>query len=131
MENAILNLVINARDAMPDGGDITIRTTDVMANAAAEGEANDLGEHVWLAVVDTGAGMSEETRRKAFEPFYTTKPMGKGTGLGLSTIHGYVLQSNGQVSIDSEPGHGTTIHIRMPRARIDASADTSTTEPLS
>ncbi|HET6586553.1 MAG TPA: ATP-binding protein [Oleiagrimonas sp.] len=126
MENAILNLVINARDALPDGGDITIRTTDVVADAAAESEASDLGDHVWLAVADTGAGMSEEIRRKAFEPFYTTKPMGKGTGLGLSTIHGYVLQSNGQVSIDSEPGHGTTIHIRMPRTHVAATADTET-----
>lgn len=127
MENAILNLVINARDALPEGGDITIRTLDVMAADGPESEVGDLGDHVWLAVADTGTGMSEETRRKAFDPFYTTKPMGKGTGLGLSTIHGYVLQSNGLVSIDSEPGHGTTINIRMPRTHVEA-ADTLTTE---
>lgn len=128
MENAILNLVINARDALPDGGNITIRTTDVAAGAESSDGGDDLGDHVWLAITDTGIGMSEETRSKAFDPFYTTKPMGKGTGLGLSTIHGYVLQSNGRVSIDSELGHGTTIHIRMPRAHVDA---TTNTEALS
>ncbi len=124
MENAILNLVINARDALPDGGEITIRTVDVAADAEPAPETTPLGDHVWLAVIDNGTGMSEETHRKAFDPFYTTKPVGKGTGLGLSTIQGYVLQSNGQVDIDSEPGRGTTINIRMPRALAGAAAAT-------
>jgi signal transduction histidine kinase len=116
MESAILNLVINARDAMPDGGQITIRTDDVRVDP--DHPMNDLrgGEYVRLRVDDTGAGMSEEVRRKAFDPFFTTKPVGKGTGLGLSTILGYVEQSHGVASIDSEMGCGTTITIVLPRA---------------
>ncbi|HET6913145.1 MAG TPA: ATP-binding protein, partial [Rhodanobacteraceae bacterium] len=116
MENAILNLVINARDAMPDGGRVTIRTRDIHVDA--EHPLDDLqpGDYVHLCVDDTGVGMSEEVRNKAFDPFFTTKPVGKGTGLGLSTILGYVMQSNGHASIESEEGKGTTINIVMPRA---------------
>jgi signal transduction histidine kinase len=106
MENAILNLVINARDAMPDGGDITVSTLDVSVEA---------GDCVRLRVADTGIGMSEEVRSRALDPFFTTKPVGKGTGLGLSTILGYVLQSSGRLGIDSKPGMGTTVDILLPR----------------
>ncbi|HEY9111092.1 MAG TPA: ATP-binding protein [Rhodanobacteraceae bacterium] len=114
MESAILNLVINARDAMPSGGDITIRTADVRLEADA-GSGLQAGDHVQLRVADTGVGMSEEVRSRAFDPFFTTKPVGKGTGLGLSTILGFVLQSNGRLSIDSELGMGASIDIVLPR----------------
>ncbi|MGH8192568.1 MAG: sensor histidine kinase, partial [Rhodanobacteraceae bacterium] len=113
MENAVLNLVINARDAMPEGGDITISTLDVPDDAGVD--APDAGGHVRLRVADTGCGMSEEVRSRALDPFFTTKPVGKGTGLGLSTILGYVMQSNGHLDIDSKPGVGTTIDIVLPR----------------
>jgi signal transduction histidine kinase len=116
MENAILNLVINARDAMPDGGQITLRTADVAVDAQHPLRDLGQGEYVHLCVQDTGSGMSEEVRRKAFDPFFTTKPVGKGTGLGLSSILGYVEQSGGAASIESAPGRGTTIHIVLPRA---------------
>jgi signal transduction histidine kinase len=121
MESAILNLVINARDAMPEGGQITVCTADLSVDA--EHPYNDLpdGDYVHLCVGDTGQGMSEEIRRKAFDPFFTTKPVGKGTGLGLSTILGYVVQSGGVASIDSEVGHGTTVHIILPRTTTDIS----------
>lgn len=113
MENAILNLVINARDAMPSGGQITISTADVQAEA--DQRTGQSGERVRLRVSDTGTGMSEEVRSRALDPFFTTKPVGKGTGLGLSTILGYVLQSNGELRIDSELGAGTTVSIELPR----------------
>ncbi|HTM27738.1 MAG TPA: ATP-binding protein [Rhodanobacter sp.] len=119
MENAILNLVINARDAMPDGGQITLRTADVQIDAGHPLSDLGQGEYVHLCVQDTGSGMSEEVRRKAFDPFFTTKPVGKGTGLGLSSILGYVEQSGGAASIESAPGRGTTIHIVLPRARSE------------
>src|SRR5690348_8026325 len=123
MENAILNLVINARDAMPDGGDIIVRTQDVRVDT--EHPLDDLqhGDYVHLCVDDTGMGMNEEVRREAFDPFFTTKPVGKGTGLGLSTILGYVMQSNGHVNIESEEGKGTTINIVMPRAKNDIASE--------
>jgi signal transduction histidine kinase len=123
MENAILNLVINARDAMPDGGKITLRTHDVRVDAEHPLDNLQTGDYVHLCVDDTGTGMSEEVRRKAFDPFFTTKPVGKGTGLGLSTILGYVMQSNGHASIESEVGKGTTINIIMPRATSDVASE--------
>ena len=116
MENAILNLVINARDAMPEGGQITICTDDLRVDASHLLDGLADGDYVHLRVVDTGVGMNEEVRSKAFDPFFTTKPVGKGTGLGLSTILGYVEQSRGVASIESQPGRGTTIHIILPRA---------------
>jgi signal transduction histidine kinase len=116
MENAILNLVINARDAMPDGGSISICTEDLRVDSAHPANGLGAGDYVHLRVVDTGVGMSEEVRSKAFDPFFTTKPVGKGTGLGLSTILGYVEQSNGVANIESQPGRGTTVHIILPRA---------------
>ena len=114
MENAILNLVINARDAMPKGGQITISTAD-MHVAADERSGQAAVDQVRLRVADTGTGMSEEVRSRALDPFFTTKPVGKGTGLGLSTILGYVMQSNGRLSIDSELDKGTSVDIVLPR----------------
>jgi signal transduction histidine kinase len=119
MENAILNLVINARDAMPAGGQITISTVDLSIDADHPRDELPPGDYVHLRVTDTGTGMSEEVRRKAFDPFFTTKPVGKGTGLGLSSILGYIVQSDGVASIDSEIGRGTTINILLPRATSD------------
>ena len=114
MENAILNLIINARDAMPEGGQITVSTADVRVDAG-ELPGQKVVDQVRLRVADTGIGMTEEVRSRAMDPFFTTKPVGKGTGLGLSTILGYVLQSNGRLSIDSEVGVGTSVDIMLPR----------------
>jgi len=114
MENAILNLVINARDAMPRGGQIVISTADLPV--AVDGCSGEMAvDQVRLRVADTGTGMSEEVRSRAVDPFFTTKPVGKGTGLGLSTILGYVMQSNGRLSIESELDKGTTVDIVLPR----------------
>ncbi len=112
IENALLNLVVNARDAMPEGGAVTIATRNV---------ADAIGEVVEVAVADTGIGMSAEVLAHAFEPFFTTKDVGKGTGLGLSQVYGFVSQSGGTVDIDSAVGRGTTIRIRLPRAAAPAS----------
>jgi signal transduction histidine kinase len=111
MESVVLNLAINARDAMPEGGTLIIAT----ANRGHVGDAGVAGDQVELTVRDTGMGMSDEVRRKAVEPFFTTKPQGRGTGLGLSMTFGYVRQSNGEFFIESEIGKGTTIHILLPR----------------
>lgn len=122
MENAILNLVINARDAMPEGGQITISTADLHADAD-ERSGQAAVDQVRLRVADTGTGMSEEVRSRALDPFFTTKPVGKGTGLGLSTILGYVMQSNGRLSIDSEVNKGTSVDIVLPREMRDVAAE--------
>ncbi len=121
MENALLNLAINARDAMPDGGRLTILTEDVALSPedlAGEVEAVP-GEYSVIAVRDTGAGMPPEVMERAFEPFFTTKALGQGTGLGLSQIYGFVRQSKGLVRIDSAEGRGTTISLFLPRAATD------------
>ncbi|MGE3229844.1 MAG: ATP-binding protein, partial [Hyphomicrobium sp.] len=113
LENAILNLAINARDAMPGGGDLTIETRNTT------GEETDLsggGAFVLISVSDTGHGMTPETLERAFEPFFTTKEAGRGTGLGLSTIYGFAEQSGGRATIASEVGHGTTVNLYLPRA---------------
>jgi signal transduction histidine kinase len=118
MENVILNLAINARDAMPDGGRLVVETRDVtLEEAPPEVESGSFvpGEYVALAVIDTGTGMPEEVRRRAVDPFFTTKPQGKGTGLGLSMTFGFVRQSGGYLVIESTPGRGTAITILMPR----------------
>jgi PAS domain S-box-containing protein len=116
LESAILNLVINARDAMPDGGQLTIETSNVVFTKAdlAHGETLEPGNYVMLAVSDTGTGMSQATIDKAFDPFFTTKPIGQGTGLGLSMIYGFAQQSGGHARIYSEIGIGTTIKLYLP-----------------
>jgi signal transduction histidine kinase len=112
MENVILNLVINARDAMPSGGTLTIETCDVPEGI---GTGNERVQYVQLNIQDTGTGMTDEVRRRAVDPFFTTKPQGKGTGLGLSTAFAFVRQSNGHMNIATAPGAGTTIAILLPR----------------
>jgi signal transduction histidine kinase len=123
MENVILNLAINARDAMPKGGRMVIETTDAtLAEPPAELESQNFlpGDYVSLTVIDTGVGMSEEVRRRAVDPFFTTKPQGKGTGLGLSMTFGFVRQSGGYLMIESAPDKGTAVTILMPRDREEA-----------
>jgi len=116
LENALLNLVINARDAMPDGGRITIETANKWIDErAAKTREIEPGQYISVCVTDTGTGMTAEVMERAFDPFYTTKPLGQGTGLGLSMIHGFVRQSGGQVRIYSELGQGTTMCLYLPR----------------
>jgi CheY-like chemotaxis protein len=118
LENAILNLVINARDAMPDGGRLTIETANVTVrpdDGAARRADIQPGDYVAVSVEDTGTGMDADTISRAFEPFFTTKPLGQGTGLGLSMIYGFARQSDGYTTIDSEPGRGTRITLMLPR----------------
>ncbi len=116
LENALLNLCINARDAMPMGGKIVIETSNRWIDKDA-GSRQDIpeGQYLQLSVSDTGSGMSAELIQKAFDPFFTTKPIGQGTGLGLSMIYGFAKQSNGQVRIHSIVGEGTTVSIYLPR----------------
>ncbi len=119
LEAAVLNLAINARDAMPLGGLLDLRAADrAVAGRGGPGVPPDLapGDYVTLAVTDTGVGMDDATRARAFEPFFTTKEFGKGSGLGLSMVHGMVAQSGGGVHIDSRPGHGATVTLFLPRA---------------
>jgi signal transduction histidine kinase len=121
LENAILNLAINARDAMPDGGQLSITTANLQldeANAALRGMAP--GRYVTLSVSDTGTGMPASVLARAFDPFFTTKPPGKGTGLGLSMIYGFAKQSGGAVTIQSKEGAGTTVSLLLPRAAAAA-----------
>ncbi|BBK29525.1 hypothetical protein STHU_01590 [Allostella humosa] len=124
LEAAILNLALNARDAMADGGPVTIETANIEideAYAAANEDAQP-GQFIMVAISDAGAGMPAEVVRRAFEPFFTTKPVGKGTGLGLSMVYGFVRQSGGHVKIYSEEGRGTTIRLYLPRAIDDVAA---------
>jgi len=122
LENAILNLVINARDAMPDGGTLTIETVNTHLDEAYARLYVDVraGDYVLISVSDTGKGMSDAIVNQAFDPFFTTKPIGQGTGLGLSMIHGFVKQSGGHVRIYSEVGRGTVVKIYLRRAIMDA-----------
>jgi len=112
-ESALLNLVVNARDAMPDGGKLTIASSNVTLDGKAAGSL-PAGEYVRITVADSGAGMPPDVVARAFEPFFTTKEVGKGTGLGLSQVYGFIKQSDGDVAIDSKPGTGTTIAIYLP-----------------
>ncbi len=124
LENALINLAINARDAMPGGGRITIETANKWLDArAAKTRELPPGQYISVCVTDTGTGMVPEVVERAFDPFFTTKPLGQGTGLGLSMVHGFVRQSGGQVRIYTEPGQGTTVCLYFPRFVGDADPD--------
>jgi two-component system, cell cycle sensor histidine kinase and response regulator CckA len=127
IEQVVMNLVINARDAMPAGGTVVIETQHARLNSGDAGpDSERLQDFVLLSVADTGCGMDAETKSHLFEPFYTTKDQGKGTGLGLATVFGVVKQSAGQIFVESEPGKGTIFRIYLPR--VDERADTSYAE---
>ncbi len=130
LENALLNLCINARDAMPHGGRLTVETANVWLDERAAGERDmAAGQYVALCVSDTGTGMPPEVIARAFDPFFTTKPIGVGTGLGLSMIYGFARQSGGQARIYSAPGQGTTVRIYLPRHGVPEHAETPRQAP--
>ncbi len=124
LESALLNLAINARDAMPNGGRLTVETANKRLDAVA-GRDHDLpaGHYVSVCVTDSGAGIPKDILARIFDPFFTTKPIGQGTGLGLSMVHGFVRQSGGQVRAYSEPAHGTTMCLYLPRYMGDVADD--------
>jgi two-component system cell cycle sensor histidine kinase/response regulator CckA len=124
LSNAIINLVVNARDAMPSGGTVVIKTVNQTVNKlSALGTAiMPPGDYVRIEVSDTGTGMSQEIQSKIFDPFFTTKPVGQGTGLGLATVYGIVKQTGGFITVDSEVGKGTSFNIYLPRLRADTNA---------
>jgi len=122
LELALVNIAVNARDAMPDGGTITLTARNVVLKPGSAAGALE-GEFVALAIIDTGGGMSPEVLQRVFEPFFTTKPVGKGTGLGLSQVHGFANQSGGAVTLSSEPDRGTAVTIYLPRSANATSTD--------
>jgi PAS domain S-box-containing protein len=132
-QSAIVNMAVNSRDAMPNGGKLVVETRNVVLDAD-HGEFNaelEPGEYVQLSISDTGAGMEPQVRSRVFEPFFTTKETGRGTGLGLAMVYGFVKQSGGHVTIYSEPGHGTTLNLYFPRvaaAPVTTSADKGASE---
>ena len=132
MEAAILNLVVNAKDAMADAGKLTIETGNAFIDESYSQHNADIpvGQYVQISVSDTGEGMSREVQQKAFDPFFTTKEPGQGTGLGLSQVYGFVKQSGGHVKIYSELGEGTTIKIYLPRAYVTSSASRESEPPV-
>jgi two-component system cell cycle sensor histidine kinase/response regulator CckA len=133
IEQVIMNLAINARDAMPDGGTLTLQTQDVDVEVGATtrlgGAGPTPGAHVVLTVRDSGIGMDAETQARLFEPFFTTKEKGRGTGLGLSTVYGIVKQSGGEIVVESAPGEGTTFRVYLPRDRTATEAEANPRGP--
>jgi CheY-like chemotaxis protein len=130
LESAILNLCINARDAMPDGGSLTIETSNGWIDHFSAGDRDmQPGQYVVISVTDTGTGMAPDVLSRAFDPFYTTKPTGQGTGLGLSMVYGFAKQSEGQVRLYSEVGQGTTVRIYLPRYRGETEQEEEPARP--
>jgi hypothetical protein len=124
LESALLNLAINARDAMPHGGKLTITTGNArLDGVSADTPALEPGDYICIGVTDTGTGMGAEVAARAFDPFFTTKPIGQGTGLGLSMIYGFARQSNGHATIDSRIGRGTSVKLYLPRHYGDSAAE--------
>ena len=119
LENALINLAVNARDAMPDGGRLSIASRNCIDPPIGESETLK-GQFALLTVSDSGVGMTPDVLSHAFEPFFTTKPVGEGSGLGLSQVYGFVTQSNGRIDIVSKPGRGTSVHTYLPRVRVEA-----------
>jgi signal transduction histidine kinase len=118
LEQVLLNLAVNARDAMPGGGRLTIETVSDgrLGDTVNTGASDRIGPHICLKVTDSGSGMSDDVKSHLFEPFFTTKEQGKGTGLGLPVVHGIIQQSDGHIEVASEPNSGTTFKIYLPRA---------------
>jgi signal transduction histidine kinase/ActR/RegA family two-component response regulator len=122
LENAVLNLAINARDAMPEGGRLVIRTGNIrlgQPRAGRDGDEVEPGDYVMLGITDTGVGMPPDLVARILEPFFTTKPLGQGTGLGIPMVHGFVKQSGGHLEIQSEPGRGTSVRLHLPRRSME------------